>query len=198
MKKPIYERILLEAEAESKALLNEANAEAKAIVKRGKEAIIAANSAELDAASNANKARVKNFAEREEKGLVTFQEQARQQLVVNIFSEVNEKLAALDGKDLLAFVVHLISKEKVSGDEVFEVAKRNRQKYETALGADLSLLNKTNPQYKFTWSKASTHIEEGFLLSGKKYDLMFDFKEIVDDYQKDHEQGIYHELFTND
>ncbi len=201
MKKPIYERILLEAENDAKVIIAEANAEKARILKSGKETIIAQNTAELNAVQAYNKARVKNFTERQEKGLVTFQEQARQQLVVDIFGEVLAKINNLTGKDLLAFIKALIAKEELNGDEVMQVSKRNYKKYAEALSRDgktLDLLNSANAKYNFTLSKESTHIREGFLLSGKKYDLIFDFKEIVDEYQKKHEQRIYHELFNNE
>ena len=201
MKKPIYERILLEAENDAKVIIAEANAEKARILKSGKETIIAQNTAELNAVQAYNKARVKNFTERQEKGLVTFQEQARQQLVVDIFGEALAKINNLTGKDLLAFIKALIAKEELNGDEVMQVSKRNYKKYAEALSKDgktLDLLNSANAKYNFTLSKESTHISEGFLLSGKKYDLIFDFKEIVDEYQKKHEQRIYHELFTNE
>lgn len=198
MKKPIYERILLEAEADAKALLSDAEREGKALIKTGKEKIIAQNKLELEEAAANSKARIKNFAERQEKGLITFQEQARQQLVVSVFSEVSAKLAKLEGKDLLAFVTHLISSEKVTGNEVMQVSKQNYKKYGAALGADLSLLNKMNAKYKFTLSKEPTHIAAGFLLAGPAFDLMFDFNEIVATYQKVNEQRIYHELFKDE
>lgn len=198
MEKPIYERIIAEAEKESAALLNAALHETKAIIEAGKAAIKNQKNEELDTAKVTNKARVKAFAERQEKSLTTFQEQARQQLVVSVFSEVSDKLSGLEGNDLLAFVSRLISKEAVKGTEVMHVSKRNYKKYSAALGKNLENLNKTNPQFKFSLSTDSTHIEEGFLLAGEQFDLMFDFKEIVTEYQKVNEQRIYNELFKDE
>lgn len=198
MKKPIYERIVNEAEAEAKTLLKEAEATAKAIIKSGSEALEGQNKELLAEAEAESKARVKNFKEREEKSLITFQEQTRQQLVVDVFSEVHAKLAALEGKELLSFVSHLIKGESVTGDELLLVSKRNHAKYAKALGKKLELLNSVSPGYKFTFSDEPTYIEEGFLLAGKAFDLVFDFSEIVDQYQKENEQRIYNELFSNE
>lgn len=198
MKKPIYERILSDAEGEAKAILKDAENSAKAIIASGKEALEAQKSEELLEGKAQSKARVKNYQEREEKTLINFQEQTRQQLVVDVFSEVREKLAHLEGKDLLNFVVHLIKNESVSGEESFHVSKKNYAKYEKALGKKLEHLNTANTKYKFSFSETPTYIEEGFLLSGTKFDLVFDFSEVVDQYQKENEQRIYNELFTNE
>lgn len=203
MKKPIYERILNEAEAEAKVLTEETKAEAKRILEVGKSEIIRQNSEELTRLNSRNKERLTNFKERQEKGLVTFEEQVRQELVVEVFHEVYTKLSGLKDKALLAFVIHLISKEKVKGDEVFLVSRQNFAKFLNALSSTkdplkLDLLNKTNTNYNFTLSKEPTHVEEGFLLSSKEFDLIFDFKEIVNEYQKANEQRIYNELFKDE
>ncbi len=198
MKKPIYERILTEAELEAKAIIQEAESEAKAIIKRGKDVLESEKQAELVEGKAESDARAKNYREREEKSLITFQEQTRQQLVVDVFSEVDAKLAKLEGSDLLKFIVSLIGKENVSGSETFHVSKRNYGKYVKALGSKLEHLNSVKPNYKFTLSNEPTYIEEGFLLAGQAFDLVFDFSEIVDQYQKENEQRIYNELFTNE
>ncbi len=198
MKKPIYERIINDAEQEAKAILKAAEVSAAAIINHGKEVLAAEKNQELLEGEAESKRRVKNFKEREEKSLVTFQEQTRQQLVVDVFSEVSEKLAKLEGKELLAFVTHLIKRETVRGDETFHVSKRNYDKYAKALGKKLELLNSVNASYKFTFSSEPTYIEEGFLLAGQAFDLVFDFAEIVSQYQKENEQRIYNELFSNE
>ena len=134
MKKPIYERIISEAEAEANAILREAELSAKALISKGKELLVEEKRQELVEGEANSKARVKNYQEREEKSLINFQEQTRQQLVVDVFSEVREKLASLEGKELLNFVVSLIKKENVSGEEIFMFLKRNIEKYTKALG----------------------------------------------------------------
>lgn len=203
MKKPIYERIREEAEAEAKVLQEEAKAEAKRILSDGKEDIIERNTSDLNTFQVQNKDRVKHYKERQEKSLVTYQEQVRQELVVGVFDEVYEKLSALKDKALLSFVTRLINSEKVVGNEVIYVSKLNFDKYLSALSGNkkadhLDLLNAANKEYKFTLSKEPTHVIEGFLLSGKEYDLIFDFKEIVTLYQKENEQRIYNELFKDE
>lgn len=198
MKKPIYERIISEAEAEANAILREAELSAKALISKGKELFVEEKRQELVEGEANSKARVKNYQEREEKSLINFQEQTRQQLVVDVFSEVREKLASLEGKELLNFVVSLIKKENVSGEEIFHVSKRNIEKYTKALGKKLEHLNSVDAHYNFTISAEPTYIEEGFLLAGKAFDLVFDFTEIVDQYQKENEQRIYNELFKNE
>jgi vacuolar-type H+-ATPase subunit E/Vma4 len=203
MKKPIYERIILEAEAEAKALKEETSIEAKRILEGGKTQIISQNTDELNKINFHHKNRVKNYKDRQEKGLATYEEQVRQELVVAVFSEVYEKLSALEGKELLNFVSHLLHKEAIKGDEVILVSHANYQKYLSAFSSTkdplkLDLLNKNAPNYKFSLSKEPTHVSEGFLLSSKEFDLIFDFKEIVDEYQKKNEQRIYNELFKDE
>lgn len=203
MSKPIYERIILEAEAEANVLIDETKAEAKRILDSGKEQIISQNTAELNRVNRLHKDRVVHYRERQEKGLATYEEQVRQQLVVEVFTEVLASLSALSGKELLAYIVALIGKEKVQGDEVLLVSKANYAKYLAALSSTkdplkLDLLNKNAAHYKFSLSKEPTHVEEGFLLSSKEFDLIFDFKEIVKTYQKENEQRVYNELFKDE
>ncbi|OQC50058.1 MAG: V-type proton ATPase subunit E [Tenericutes bacterium ADurb.Bin024] len=203
MKKPIFERISEEAKKEAALLVKEAKAEAKQVLKVGKDAIEAQNAAELDKAKAQSKERVVNFKDRNERGLDNYKEQVRQEIVVETFDKVAAKLAELEGKELLAFVTNLINKENVSGSEVIHVSRRNFKKFVSALsstkdGANLDLLNKANAKYKFTLSKEPTHVDEGFLLSAKQYDLIFDFNEIVGIYQRTHEQRIYNELFKDE
>lgn len=203
MKKPIFERILLEAQQEAQTLLAETKDEAKRLLDEGKHQIIARNTEELDMAIARQKSRVKHFSERQEKGLITYREQVRQELVVNVFLDVYAKLQKLEGRDLCAFITHLIAKEDVKGNEVIHVSKQNYAKYLAALSSTkdpnhLDLLNSAKPRYAFTLSKDKTHIEEGFLLSGKTFDLLFDFKEIVNTYQRIHEQRIYNALFKDE
>jgi len=203
MKKPIFERISEEAKKEAALLVKEAKAEAKQVLKAGKDAIEAQNAAELAKAKAQSKERVINFKDRNERGLDNYKEQVRQEIVVETFNKVAAKLAELEGKELLLFVTNLINNENVSGSEVIHVARRNFKKFVTALsstkdGANLDLLNKANAKYKFTLSKEPTHVAEGFLLSAKQYDLIFDFNEIVGIYQRTHEQRIYNELFKDE
>lgn len=203
MKKPIFERIIIEAEKEAAEIIAAAKSESKRVLSEGKAAIIEHNTAELEKAKERNTARVKNFADRQEKGLTTYQEQVRQELVVDVFAEVLAKLQALEGKELLAFVGSLLSKENIKGDEVILVSALNYKKYLAAFssakdGKKLDLLNKLDSKYQFTLSSEKTHIEEGFLLSSPLYDLIFDFKEIVAEYQKENEQRIYNELFKDE
>ena len=203
MKKPIFERIILEAQQEAQTLLAETKDEAKRLLDEGKHQIIARNTEELDMAIARQKSRVEHFAERQEKGLNAYREQVRQELVVNVFHDVYTKLQKLEGRDLCAFITHLIAKEDVKGNEVIYVSKHNFAKYLAALSSTkapnhLDLLNSAKPGYAFTLSKDKTHIEEGFLLSGKTFDLLFDFKEIVNTYQRIHEQRIYNALFKDE
>lgn len=203
MKKPIFERIKEEAQNEADLLTKETEAEATRILKSGKDALSAQNKAELGEAEEKSENRVAQYKERSEKGLDTYKEQVRQEIVVSLFNDVTLKLAALEGEDLLNFVAHLIAKESVNGDEVMLVSKRNFNKFVSALsskkdGNNLDLLNAKNAKFNFTLSKEPTHISEGFLLSTKEYDLIFDFSEIVINYQKKHEQRIYNELFKDE
>lgn len=203
MKKPIFERITEEAKKEAALLVKETKSEANRILKAGKDAISAQNESELTEAKAKSVERVRQYKERNEKGLDNYKEQVRQEIVVSIFDEVVNKLANLEGEELLKFVTNLIAKEKVKGDEVMHVSTRNFKKFVTALSSkkdatNLDLLNKKDAKYNFTLSKEPTHVAEGFLLSTPQYDLIFDFKEIVINYQKKHEQRIYNELFKDE
>nr|HPK28422.1 hypothetical protein [Bacilli bacterium] len=147
MKKPIFERITEEAKKEAALLVKETKSEASRILKAGKDAISAQNESELTEAKAKSVERVRQYKERNEKGLDNYKEQVRQEIVVSIFDEVVNKLANLEGEELLKFVTNLIAKEKVKGDEVIHVSARNFKKFVTALSSkkdatNLDLLNK--------------------------------------------------------
>ena len=155
MKKPIFERITEEAKKEAALLVKETKSEANRILKAGKDAISAQNESELTEAKAKSVERVRQYKERNEKGLDNYKEQVRQEIVVSIFDEVVNKLANLEGEELLKFVTNLIAKEKVKGDEVMHVSARNFKKFVTALSSkkdatNLDLLNKKDAKYNFT------------------------------------------------
>ncbi len=203
MKKPIYERIIDEATKEANALVASAKKEADKKTSALQKSITEQNTAFTVEAKLDAKNKIAAHEERQARDLANFVEQTRQEIVVDVFSEAYNALCKLTKTDLLKYVHKLLANQTVTGTEAIQVSKANYDKYLTAFSStkdanSLDLLNSGNKQYKFKLSKEPVLINEGFLLSGVKFDLIFDFKEIVDDYQRVHEQNIYKELFGDE
>lgn len=203
MKKPIYERIINEATKEADALINEATKVANEKVAAAKKKLTEEQTEFIVDLKLSAKNRISDFEAKEERDLANFAEQTKQEIVVNLFLKAYEELSKLKGKALLEYAQNLIAKQKVEGNESIQVSRTNYDKYLTAFSSNkdpnnLDLLNKAKKQYKFTLAKEPVLISEGFLLSGVKYDLIFDFKEIIDEYQRQNEQKIYKELFGDE
>ena len=126
---------------------------------------------------------------------------SKQEILDDIFNEVLNKLNLLDGKELLTFVTNLIKNENNFGDEVIYVNKKNYDKYLKALSTnkkadlvELDLLNK-NLKANFKLSNEAINIGEGFLITGKDFDLNFTFSDIVLNTRKVKEKAIADKLF---
>lgn len=202
MKKPIYERIIDEATKEATALVASAKKEADKKISALQKSVTELHTAFTVEAKVDAKNKVNAHEERHARDLANFIEQTRQEIVVDVFSEAYAALCKLTKTDLLNYVHKLLANQTVTGTELIQVSKVNYDKYLTAFSStkdenNLDLLN-NNKKYKFKLSKEPVLINEGFLLSGVKFDLIFDFKEIVDDYQRVHEQNIYKELFGDE
>lgn len=203
MRKTIDKRILQEAEQEASMLIKTSKKKSDELKKAGLEQITAMVAQKLESAKLASDKLVAAHKNRQEKNLITYQEQIKQEIVVGVFDGVLAKISSLTGNELLSFVLHLISKEKVTGEETIQVANRNHAKYLAAFSskkdpANLDLLNGNNKKYKFKLTKGNVPIREGFLLNNPTFDLIFDFNEIVRKYQDKHEQEVYGELFKNE
>lgn len=203
MRKTIDKRILQEAQAEAELLTNNSTRKSAEIKKDGLDKITNEVAFKLEKALEANERMIAAYKNRQEKNLITYVEQIRQEIVVGVFDAVTTKIANLEGKELLVFVLHLLSKESVNGNEKIKVRVRNYEKYLAAFSSkkdpeQLDLLNAGNIKYKFVLEKADVPIREGFLISNPTFDLIFDFSELVDKYQEAHEQDVYGTLFTNE
>lgn len=203
MKEPIYERIINEATKEADALIAEAKKSSEQKLTAVKKKLTEEHTEFVVNTKLAAKNKVSDFEAKEERDLANFAEQTKQEIVVNLFIKAYEELREFKGEALLKYALNLIDRQKVLGTEAIQVAKENYDKYLSAFSSkkdhnNLDLLNAGNKKYKFTLSKDPVLINEGFLLSGEKYDLIFDFKEIIDDYQRQHEQKIYKELFGDE
>ncbi|HZJ89726.1 MAG TPA: hypothetical protein VFD05_03500 [Bacilli bacterium] len=203
MKEPIYERIINEATKEADALIAGAKKDAQQKLAAVKKKLTEEHTEFVVSAKLAAKSKVSDFEAKEERDLANFTEQTKQEIVVNLFLKAYEELKEFKGEALLKYALNLINRQKVLGTEEIQVSKDNYNKYLTAFSTkkdrkDLDLLNAGNKKYKFVLSAQPVLISEGFLLSGEKYDLIFDFKEIIDVYQRQHEQKIYKELFGDE
>lgn len=184
------DKINIEKEAEIKRLQKE-------IVEKAK---VEANNRVEKAISEANK--LLNHKERlvdleKRQALLT----SKQEILDSIFNEVLEKLNNLEGKELLNYVTNLIKNESDFGEQVIYVSSKNYDKYLKSLSTnkkadlvELDLLNKTlNANFKL--SNEAVSISEGFLITGKNFDLNFTFKDIVENFRKTREKTIADEIF---
>ncbi|WP_026392077.1 V-type ATP synthase subunit E [Haploplasma modicum] len=125
----------------------------------------------------------------------------KQQILDQIFKEVLDKVEALEGKDLLNFVIKLITKEGFYGNEIIFTNKNTYDKLLAALSTnkkgeltELDLLNKKIGK-NFKLSNKLVNINNGFLIEGTEYDLSFEFSEIVNKVRMKNEKAISLELF---
>lgn len=123
----------------------------------------------------------------------------KQNLMEQVFREVEEYLISLKGPQLFDYIVHKLSVEKITGHEIIAVNKLDYAKYHDVLTeakgdlVECNLLNaKLKTQLKLT--KKPVDLENGFLLIGTEYDLNFSFKEVIARLVNKYEKQIYEDL----
>lgn len=120
-----------------------------------------------------------------------------------LFLDVHNHFASLEGKELLSFVVSQIKSEDISGKEIMRVNKHDYDKYRKALSTQkaakmvkLDLLNGTLGQgFDLTLDDVSSNEEDGFILVGPVYDLSFSVKPLLDKIRQDKEKELFESLF---
>lgn len=182
----ILEEAKVDANKLKQGLITEANNESEAKIKNLEKEI----KKELD-----SKERILVFEERQA------ELHAKQNIIDNIFNEVRIKIEALEGADLLNYVVVKIKQEKLVGDEVMHTNKDNYNRYLKALSneteGDLVDLDKLNKKLntKFKLSNRYVEISNGFILEGKHFDLNFSIEEVIEKLKNKHVRGLVKELF---
>lgn len=197
----IYEKINLKGKLEIEKINSNKEIEIKKLQKEivgkaTKDQLARVDKATSDAAKLINhKERLVDLEKRQ--ALLT----SKQEILDDIFNEVLNRLNLLEGKELLTFVTNLIKKENDFGDEVIYVSEKNYDKYLKALStnkkADLVELDLLNKKLKanFKLSNESVSVDEGFLITGKDFDLNFTFSDIVLNTRKVQEKAIADKLF---
>lgn len=197
----IYEKINLKGKLEIEKINSNKEIEIKKLQKEivgkaTKDQLARVDKATSDAAKLINhKERLVDLEKRQ--ALLT----SKQEILDDIFNEVLNRLNLLEGKELLTFVTNLIKKENDFGDEVIYVSEKNYDKYLKALStnkkADLVELDLLNKKLKanFKLSNEAVSVDEGFLITGKDFDLNFTFSDIVLNTRKVQEKAIADKLF---
>lgn len=126
---------------------------------------------------------------------------SKQAILDEIFNALLEHLNKLEDKDLLNFVASLIKNEDQLGNQVMHVSEKNYNKYLKALSSkpkgdlvELDLLNKLIGT-SLKLSKEAINQSNGFLITGKDYDLNFAFDTLVSEIRKKQEKQIADQLF---
>lgn len=145
---------------------------------------------------------IKTFKKQMDNELIAYERQAKQMVIFDLFNKIFERISKLEKDELRNFIVKLLKDQDIKGTETMVVAKKDYQHFLVALSSNgnntLDLLTKVNKTYRFKLEVGNINFESGFLLVDKDYDLIFDFKEIVDRYQEQMEKQVYKELFDNE
>ncbi|MFA5502982.1 MAG: hypothetical protein GX807_00880 [Erysipelotrichia bacterium] len=118
-------------------------------------------------------------------------------MIEEIYQEGLAKIKTLKGPALFDFVYRLIAKEKLSGHHRLLVKKANFEKYNQALSdkSNADLLNQKFKDVSFTLEVYDDAVEEGFIIEDEKFDLYFDFKDLLSKHKDTHAFEIYQRLF---
>lgn len=145
---------------------------------------------------------IKTFKKQMDNELIAYERQAKQMVIFDLFNKIFERISKLEKDELRNFIVKLLKDQDIKGTETMVVSKKDYQRFLVALSSNgnnaLDLLTKVNKTYQFKLEVGNINFESGFLLVDKDYDLIFDFKEIVDRYQEQMEKQAYKELFDNE
>lgn len=145
---------------------------------------------------------IKTFKKQMDNELIAYERQAKQMVIFDLFNKIFERISKLEKDELRNFIVKLLKDQDIKGTETMVVSKKDYQRFLVALSSNgnntLDLLTKANKTYQFKLEVGNINFESGFLLVDKDYDLIFDFKEIVDRYQEQMEKQVYKELFDNE
>lgn len=202
----IYKKIVKKGEDESNLIKQKAELEAEAL----KHQIIF--EAEKKAAEIVEKAKNKSASETAQKEAILDLEfrqtiaAIKNKAIDELFNTVLEHFKNLQEKDLLDFVAKLIKEEKITGNEVLRVSKKEYDKYLKALSTkpksklvELDLLNKLlGDKYSLSLENISSNEEEGFILIGPTYDLNFSVTPILAKIRKEKEKELFELLFKDD
>ena len=129
---------------------------------------------------------------------------AKKDLIDEVFLRSLSQLQKLDGADLSKFVIGLLKKDTLSGDEVIKVNKDDFKKYLKVfstgkkIGADyeLDLLNKhLHKGCELVLSSESVLINGGFMVIGKTFDINHSFAAILESINEKYETEIAIALF---
>lgn len=201
----IYKKIAKKGEEESNLIKQKAEKDAEFL----RHQII--NEAEKKAALIVEKAKVKSASEIAQQDAILDLEfrqtiaALKNKAIDDLFNDVLEHFKNLKEKDLLDFVVSLIKKENIQGDEVLRVSKNEYDKYLKALSTkpkgklvDLDLLNKSlGKKYTLSLENIPSNEDEGFILIGQTFDLNFSVVPILAKIRKEKEKQLFELLFKD-
>ncbi|CCV64735.1 V-type H+-transporting ATPase subunit E [Alteracholeplasma palmae J233] len=143
------------------------------------------------------------FEKKKEAELNSFQKETKVIQVESLFDKVYEYITKLDKKELCNWVYKLVNVDEIFGDEIIYVSSQNMDKYLEAFSSkkdkdDLDLLNKKNKNFKFKLKTDNLNFKEGFIVVKDDFDLIFDYKQIVDEYKKNREKEVYEKFYGNE
>lgn len=164
---------------EDKAQLQMQEAEAEA--KRDIDNLI---SKTINANNEKIKTKITEFEQTAKKSTLSI----KKSLIDEVFNNALAELQKLDGESLSKFVINLLKKDQLSGDEVMLVTKQDLNKYLKIFSSgkaskneyDLDLLNKkigNNHQLKLR--VIDENINGGFIIEGKTFDINHSFPAIL-------------------
>lgn len=134
--------------------------------------------------------------------LISYERLMKQNLISDLFKGILAKVNTLENEELLKWITKLLSELEIQGNETMIVSDLKYEVYLKALSSSknsehLDKLNHVSHKFQFKLEKGMLDFQDGFMLIGDTYDLIFNFQEIIDTYQKQKEYKLFKELFDN-
>lgn len=201
--KPLHEKIIFEAE-EKVNLINEETSKKVAELKKNRlEKMNLEYEEKLHDIKITTQANINAQKKKMERDVLMYTQKTKEDIVNNLFLEVYDYIKNLQGDDLCNYMHALIKQSDIVGNEKIVVSINNKDKYLQSLSSknnenDLDKLNSKDPLFQFTLVFDKLFFDEGFMLIKEDFDLIFDFKQIVENYQQKQAKSIYEMLFDHE
>lgn len=131
----------------------------------------------------------------------------KKSIIDEVFNTALKQLQKLDGEPLSKFVINLLKKDQLSGDEVILVAKEDLEKYAKVFSSgkktnneyDLDVLNKQlGKNFAIKLRAIDENLNGGFIVEGKTYDINHSFPAILNQVITANEAEIAKALFSKE
>ncbi len=199
----LKKKILDQANSRAQIIIDEAIKESNELLTKLKEKTDEEVNKLLSNAEKENKnllSSKKLELEHEEKKIILEEKNTQ---IERVLSEFKNRILNLDDKELFNYVVKLLKKEPIKGDEVLKVNKKDYNRYlklfSSGQKTDVVLLDKLNSElgkkYQLKLSNEAVRISDGFLLIGEFFDVNFSIEPQLENIKRHYEREIHNILY---